>query len=75
MNKFSSIAAQARFIRGKKPSFIKPFLSSFWAFFNGYLLRLGFLDGIYGYIIARNNAMYAFFKYAKLNELHKGNQI
>lgn len=75
MNKFSSIAAQSLFIMGKRPSLLKPFLSSFWAFFNGYILRLGFLDGIYGYVIARNNAMYSFFKYTKLNELHKGNSI
>jgi glycosyltransferase involved in cell wall biosynthesis len=75
MNKFSSIAAQSLFIMGKRPSLLKPFLSGFWAFFNGYILRLGFLDGIYGYVIARNNAMYSFFKYAKLNELHKGNSI
>jgi glycosyltransferase involved in cell wall biosynthesis len=75
MNTFSSIAAQSLFSRGKKSSFLKPFLSSFWTFFNGYLLRLGFLDGIYGYVIARNNAMYAFFKYAKLNELYKGKDI
>lgn len=72
MNKFSSIAAHTLFKKGRKPSVLKPFLSAFWAFFNGYLLRLGFLDGLYGYVIARNNAMYAFYKYAKLNELHKG---
>jgi glycosyltransferase involved in cell wall biosynthesis len=75
MNKFSSIAAKTLFIKGRKPSVIKPFLSAFWAFFNSYFFRLGFLDGIYGYVIASNNAMYAFFKYAKLNELHKGKNI
>jgi glycosyltransferase involved in cell wall biosynthesis len=75
MNKFSSIAAQTLYKRGKKPSLLKPFLSGFWAFFNGYFIRLGFLDGLYGYVIARNNAMYAFFKYAKLNELHKGRPL
>lgn len=75
MNKFSTIAAQTLFKKGRKPSMVKPFLSGFWAFFNGYFLRLGFLDGLYGYIIARNNAMYSFFKYAKLNELHKGHSI
>ena len=72
MNKFSSVSAQTLYALGKKPSFLKPFLSAFWAFFNSYFLRLGFLDGFYGYVIARNNAMYSFFKYAKLNELHKG---
>lgn len=75
MNKFSSIAAQSLFAKGRKPSKLKPLLSGFWAFFSTYIMRMGFLDGIYGYVIARNNAMYAFFKYAKLNELHKGNTI
>ncbi len=75
MNKFSSVAAQTLFAKGRRPSKLKPFLSGFWAFFSSYIFRLGFLDGIYGYVIARNNAMYSFFKYAKLNELHKGNTI
>lgn len=75
MNKFSSVSAHTLFKRGRRPSVIKPFLSAWWAFFNTFFLRLGFLDGIYGYVIARNNAMYAFFKYAKLNELHKGREV
>jgi (heptosyl)LPS beta-1,4-glucosyltransferase len=72
MNRFSTLAAQTLFARGKKPNLLKPFLSAFWEFFNGLLVKRGFLDGMYGFIIARNNAMYAFYKYAKLNELHKG---
>ncbi len=75
MNLFSSVAAQTLFLRGRKPSYSKPVLSAFWAFFNGFFLRRGFLDGYYGYVIARNNAMYSFYKYAKLNELHKGKPI
>jgi glycosyltransferase involved in cell wall biosynthesis len=75
MNKFSTVSAETLYARGRRPSAIKPFLSAFWAFFNSYFFRLGFLDGIYGYVIASNNAMYAFFKYAKLNELHKGKNI
>ncbi|HSK12295.1 MAG TPA: glycosyltransferase family 2 protein [Phnomibacter sp.] len=75
MNKFSSEAARTLYERGRKPSAIKPLLSAFWAFVGGYFFRFGFLDGVYGYVIARNNAMYAFFKYAKLNELHKGKAI
>ena len=75
MNAFSSIAAQTLFAKGRRPSFFKPFLSGFWAFFYGFFIRLGFLDGFYGYVIARNNAMYSFFKYVKLNELHKGKLI
>jgi glycosyltransferase involved in cell wall biosynthesis len=72
MNKFSSIAAKTLFDKGRQPSVLKPLLSGFWAFFNGYVIHMGFLDGFYGYVIARNNGMYSFYKYAKLNELHKG---
>lgn len=72
MNRFSTLAAHTLFARGKKPATLKPFLSAFWEFVNGLVLKRGFLDGMYGFIIARNNAMYAFYKYAKLNELHKG---
>ncbi len=75
MNKFSSIAAQTLYNRGKRPSFLKPFLSGFWAFFNSYIIRLGFLDGFHGYVIARNNSMYSFFKYAKLRELNEGQKM
>ncbi|MCU0403378.1 MAG: glycosyltransferase family 2 protein [Chitinophagaceae bacterium] len=75
MNLFSSVAAQTLFTRGRKPSYIKPILSAFWAFFYALIIRRGFLDGYYGYVIARNNAMYSFYKYAKLNELHKGKDI
>jgi glycosyltransferase involved in cell wall biosynthesis len=75
MNHFSSVAAHTLYKRGRKPSYAKPILSAFWAFFNGFIVRRGFLDGYYGYVIARNHAMYSFYKYAKLNELHKGKPI
>jgi glycosyltransferase involved in cell wall biosynthesis len=75
MNRFSSVAAQTHYERGRKPSVLKPFFSSWWAFVHSYLIRLGFLDGLCGYVIARNNAMYAFFKYAKLNELYKNKKV
>lgn len=71
MNRFSTIAAQTLFKTGKKPSVFKPLLSSWWAFFGGYFFRLGFLDGANGYAIAKNNSLYAYYKYAKLNELYK----
>ena len=34
------------------------------------MLRNGFLDGYYGFIIARNTAVYTFQKYNKLRQLH-----
>ncbi len=39
-----------------------------WRFFRGYVLRLGFLDGWQGFVIAWMTALLSFLKYAKLRE-------
>ncbi len=39
-----------------------------WRFVRGYFLRLGFLDGWQGYVIARMVAFETFLRYAKLHE-------
>jgi hypothetical protein len=35
------------------------------------MLRAGFLDGIYGFLIAIQSAHYTFLKYNKLRQLHR----
>jgi hypothetical protein len=39
-----------------------------WRFVRGYFLRLGFLDGWRGYVIARMIAFETFLRYAKVRE-------
>ena len=39
-----------------------------WRFFSMYVLRLGFLDGRAGFVLARLSAFYTFLKYARLWE-------
>lgn len=39
-----------------------------WRFLHGYVLRLGFLDGWQGFVIAWMSALMSFLKYAKLRE-------
>jgi glycosyltransferase involved in cell wall biosynthesis len=70
----SSIAAQSLYESGKKQYWIKIISSPFWAFFNGYVLRLGFLDGFYGYEIAIYTAQQTFLKYVKFFRIHKQQQ-
>jgi glycosyltransferase involved in cell wall biosynthesis len=70
-NKFTSIAAQAMFNRGRKPSYFKILVNPAWAFFYCFILRRGFLDGWNGYLIARMVALNTFLKYFKLLEFHK----
>ena len=42
-----------------------------WRFFRGYILRLGYLDGVLGYRIAAANAREVALKYRMLRELQK----
>ncbi|HET7119104.1 MAG TPA: glycosyltransferase family 2 protein [Hanamia sp.] len=69
--RMSTIAAQSLFESGQNKHWSKIFLSPAWSFFNGYFLRLGFLDGYYGFLIAKQTARLSFLKYQKLGLLQK----
>lgn len=70
-DKFSSISAQAYYSLGKKAPIWKILLNPTWAFFKAYFLRLGFLDGLNGFIICIQTANITFLKYTKLREIIK----
>lgn len=71
INKFSSIKAAGLFKQKKRAGLPKAYFKALAKFFISYFLKLGFLDGYYGYIICRLSAQSDFLKYIKLNELHK----
>jgi glycosyltransferase involved in cell wall biosynthesis len=71
-NRLSSIAATSMFNTGRRSSIARMILHPSWAFLNGYILRLGFLDGIDGFTIAINTAHQVFLKYSKLYRLQRG---
>ena len=50
---------------GAKPNRLKAFFSPKWTFFKMYILKLGFLEGWNGYIIAKLYSEYTFWKYIK----------
>jgi glycosyltransferase involved in cell wall biosynthesis len=56
-NRYSSI--------GAKPNKLKALISPFWTFFKLYFLKLGFLEGWDGFVIARLYSQYTFWKYIK----------
>lgn len=66
---FTTISAKAYKERGKRANYLKLLLSPVVKFIDGYLVRLGFLDGWHGFAIARISAHATFIKYAKLREL------
>lgn len=71
---FSSIAAKAYFKENKTASIWKIVINPTWAFFKSYVLRLGFLDGLNGFVICIQTANITFLKYTKLRELQKKQQ-
>lgn len=49
----------------KKPNKLKAIFSPSWTFFRMYILKLGFLEGWRGFVIAKVYAQYTFWKYKK----------
>jgi len=70
-NRYSDLSAQWMIKQNKKTSLFKIIANPCWAFLQGYFIRLGLLDGLYGFIIAVNVAHLTFLKHVKLYELQR----
>lgn len=66
LNRYSSGHARDMQGRGKSASVPRAVLAGFFAFVRTYFLRLGFLDGQHGLMLAIYNAEYTYYKYIKL---------
>jgi glycosyltransferase involved in cell wall biosynthesis len=67
----STIAARSLHEAGIRWSRWKIVFSPLWAFINGYFLRLGFLEGYEGFVIAVNTSQQCYAKYQKLRQLQR----
>jgi len=75
MNKYSSIGAVNYYENRKRVSFFKDIVARpLFAFIKMYFLKLGFLEGKLGYLLAVNYAIYTMNKYSKLIALYKRNE-
>ena len=72
VDKFTTIIADANFRKGKRINLIMIIFHPIWKFKQHYILKLGFLDGYYGFVISVISAFAAFSKNIKLRELWKG---
>ena len=70
MAKYAVNTAADRFKRGKKVSWFGTMVHTWWAFMKGYVLRLGFLDGGAGLLIAFSSCAGVFYRYAILKEMN-----
>ncbi|MGO8817516.1 MAG: glycosyltransferase family 2 protein [Terriglobia bacterium] len=68
---YTDLAAKEMFDRGENVGPLRRALGPPWVFVNSYLFRLGMIDGVPGYFIAKMAAHYVQRKYAKLEELRK----
>lgn len=66
IEKYTDLAAQAAADEGRDPGMGRVIMSPVWHFFSEYFLKLGFLDGFYGYTICRLSAYSAYKKYSKM---------
>lgn len=70
-NHFTNMTATLAVQRGKKAGILKIIFSPLVKFIRDYFIRLGFLDGYYGYVVCRISAQATFMKYAKIRQMRK----
>ena len=69
MNAYSSASAQTRAGQGRRAGLLTAIGHGAWTFFRTYVLRLGFLDGREGFMLAVANAEGSYYRYVKLMQL------
>jgi len=70
LDHYSSLSARDMQSKGKRISWSMLFLKTIYSFFRVYFLKMGFLDGWRGFLIAKNSSIFTFYKYLKLKELY-----
>jgi hypothetical protein len=74
-NLYSTLGARMLHQQGRRASVLTGVLHGLWAFFRTYFLRLGFLDGREGFLLAVINAENSYYRYAKLALLGKPRKV
>ncbi len=69
-NNYTTLAAQELTAQNKKAKLLDIILRPLFLFVKMYIFKLGFLDGIQGFILAVFSAAYVFTKYSKIWEIH-----
>lgn len=71
INKFSTIMSRSYYERGRTGNAFSLVMHPLWRFIKDFLVKRGFLDGYYGFIVSINSAHEVFMKYVKLRNLYK----
>lgn len=73
--RYAQIAADAMQEHGRRGNILQLFLNPFAKFVRNYVLRLGFLDGRYGFTICRIAALETYWKYRELRRNTQKNAL
>ncbi|MGB5500536.1 MAG: glycosyltransferase family 2 protein [Maribacter sp.] len=71
---YGRLKAKEAFNKNKRFSYALLFLKPIWKFFNGYIIRLGFLDGKKGVVICHLDALCDVERYLELQRLEREEQ-
>jgi hypothetical protein len=66
LNDYTTQSARRLYAKGRRATLLTALSRSFWTFIRGYILKLGFLDGIEGFLLAVSNAQGTYYRYVKL---------
>ncbi|WP_074017263.1 glycosyltransferase family 2 protein [Fusobacterium massiliense] len=72
-NKYTTLGAIEYYKKKKRAGILSIVFSPIYKFLRMYILRLGFLDGLEGFILAITSSLYTMVKYYKLREIYKNN--
>ncbi len=70
-DKFSTIASKEMHLKGRAVSVPMIYIKTAFKFLRNYFIKLGFLDGKYGFIICRITAWETYLKYLKLYQFNR----
>lgn len=70
-NRYTTEGALEYYKKGKKASIGQIIFNPMYKFIRMYIIRLGFLDGVEGFLLASTSSMYSMVKYFKLREIYK----
>lgn len=71
INMYSSLGARKLYQQGKRTSLIQAIFKGLWTFIRTYLLKMAFLEGQHGLMLAISNAEGTYYKYLKLLDLQR----
>ena len=70
-NRYTTEGALEYYKKGKKASIFQIAFNPLYKFIRMYIIRLGFLDGVEGFLLASTSSLYSMVKYFKLREIYR----